>query len=110
MADMNSLDEIIGTKDGMEVLVNNSAHDDDTMTFVGADFLSFLGRTVSNLYVSGNSWFGFGVNSVQLAVGNRDTKMWYFIDRKGQYSTIIISLRSDGKVTRNTTAHLRIWH
>lgn len=83
MADMNSLDEIIGTKDGMEVLVNNSAHDDDTMTFVGADWLSFLGRVVSNLYVSGNSWFGFGVNSVQLAVGNRDTKMWYFYRQEG---------------------------
>lgn len=78
MADYNSLDELIGTKEGMEVLVNNVSHDDDTMTFSGVDWFTFLNNVMKNIYVSGNSWFGFGSNAAQLAVGNRDTKMWYF--------------------------------
>lgn len=106
MADYNSLDELIGTKEGMEVLVNNVSHDDDTMTFSGVEWFTFLNNVVKNIYVSGNSWFGFGSNTAQLAVGNRDTKMWYFYRQEGTIFDYykFIKLRWEGYSQYNSTS------
>ncbi len=106
MADYNSLDELIGTKEGMEVLVNNVSHDDDTMTFSGVDWFTFFNNVVKNIYVSGNSWFGFGSNVAQLAVGNRDTKMWYFYRQEGTIFDYykFIKLRWEGHSQYNSTS------
>lgn len=106
MADYNSLDDLIGTKEGMDVLVNNISHDDDTMTFAGVEWFTFLGTVMKNLYVSGNSWFGFGSNTAQLAVGNRDTKMWYFYRQEGTIFDYynFLKIRWEGYSQYNSTS------
>lgn len=78
MADYNSIEEIFAAGiDNMEVLINNISYDDNVFTASGADWLKFNNVTVANVYVSGNTFFGFGTNSEHLKVNRRDTKMWY---------------------------------
>lgn len=61
---------------------------------------------MKNIYVSGNSWFGFGSNAAQLAVGNRDTKMWYFYRQEGTIFDYykFIKLRWEGYSQYNSTS------
>lgn len=84
MADYNSVEEIFAAGvSNATVLVNNTAYDDNVFTAAGASWLKFNGNTVSNVYVSGNTFFGFGVNAEHLAVNRRDTKMWYLHREEG---------------------------
>ena len=41
MANYNSLEDMMGNRENMECLVNNSRHDDDVMQFVGVDWFKF---------------------------------------------------------------------
>lgn len=84
MADYNSIEEIFAAGiDNMEVLINNTSYDDNVFTASGADWLKFNNVTVANVYVSGNTFFGFGTNSEHLKVNRRDTKMWYLYREEG---------------------------
>lgn len=61
----------------MTVLRNHSRNDDSVTTYpTGIDWFKFNGVTVSNIYSSGNSFLGFGVNSEQLKVNRRDCAVW----------------------------------
>lgn len=61
----------------MTVLRNHSRNDDGVSTYpTGIDWFKFNGVTVSNIYSSGNSFLGFGVNSEQLKVNRRDCAVW----------------------------------
>lgn len=80
----NSVAEVIEAGiTNMEVLVNNTAYDDNAVTAVGVGWFVFNGSTASNIYVSGNSFFGFGTNSEHLKINRRDTKMWYLYREEG---------------------------
>lgn len=84
MADYNSIGEIFAAGiDNMEVLINNTAYDDNVFTAAGADWLKFNNVTVANVYVSGNTFFGFGTNTEHLKVNRRDAKMWYLYREEG---------------------------
>ena len=79
MSDYLSLSELFaGVKNAVHV-VNNTAHDDDTVVLpTGIDWFKFNGNPVSNLYVSGNSWIGLGASNEAncIKVDRRDAKLW----------------------------------
>lgn len=84
MTDYNSVEEIFAAGiTNMEVLVNNTSYDDNVFTATGADWLKFNNATVGNVYVSGNTFFGFGSNAEHLKVNRRDAKMWYLYREEG---------------------------
>lgn len=80
----NSVEEIISAGiTNMTAIRNNSKNDDGTDTLTGVDWFTFNGTVVSNIYVSGNTWFGFGTNSEQLKVNRRDTASWWVYREEG---------------------------
>jgi hypothetical protein len=84
MVDYSSLQEIIdaGTTNAT-VLRNNSKNDNGTDTTTGADWLTFNGAAVASVYVSGNTWFGFGSSTEHLKVNRRDTACCYLYREEG---------------------------
>ena len=80
----NSVQEIFDAGiTNMEVIRNNSKNDDGTDTLTGVDWFSFNNVVASNIFVSGNSWFGFGASSEQLRVNRRDTASYYVYREEG---------------------------
>ena len=80
----NSIEELFAAGiTNMDVLINNIAYDDNVFTAVGADWLKFNNVTAANIYISGNTFFGFGSNTEHLKVNRRDTKMWYLYREEG---------------------------
>ncbi len=75
MADYVTLEEILNTIDNMTILRDNSLQDDGIDTIDGVDWFSYNGKTASTLYVSGNSWIGFGENAEHLRIIRRDTDL-----------------------------------
>lgn len=67
----------------MTVIWNNIKQDDGVNSVTGVDWFNFKGVTASTIYVSGNSFMGFGANSEQLKVNRRDTAMWYLYREEG---------------------------
>lgn len=84
MANYNSIEEIIASGiENMQVLVNNTAYDDNSFTADGADWLKYNGAVATKIYANGNSWFGIGTTSEHLRVNRRDAKMWYLYREEG---------------------------
>lgn len=76
----------------MTALINNSVWDDGTYSLQGPDFMDNM-----TIYVSGNSWFGFGSSTEMLKVNRRDTKMYYLYSESGMVnSTKFFKLRWSG--------------
>ena len=76
MVDYGSFEEILKTTKNMTILRNNSLQDDGTDTVTGVDWFTYNGTVASKLYVSGNSWIGFGVSTEQLKIVRRDTDLY----------------------------------
>jgi len=79
MSNYASLNELFITVDNATHVINNVAHDDDTVTVAtGIDWFTFQNVVVSNIYVSGNSWVGIGTNAEasSIKVNRRDTKLY----------------------------------
>lgn len=74
MLDYGTIDEILSSKD-MTYIRNNSLNDDGTDTVAGVDWFQYKGRAATNLYISGNSWIGFGENAEHLRIVRRDTDL-----------------------------------
>lgn len=70
--------------DNMEVIRNNSANDDGTDSITGVDWFTFNSKIVSTVYVSGNTYFGFGENSEHLKVNRQDAKVYYIWREEGE--------------------------
>ena len=106
MANYNSLEDMMGNRENMECLVNNSRHDDDTMQFVGVDWFKFNGSLISNIFVSGNSFIGLGANAEHLLVCRRDAAMYSFYREEGEiYGTYkFLKLRWEGYAQYNNTS------
>lgn len=81
--DYNGIDPLLNTTEGMEVIVNNVKNDDNTITLTGGDWFTYNGATISNLYVSGNSWIGMGASSEHLKVCRRDAALYYLYRQEG---------------------------
>lgn len=75
MFDYGTIDDLLKSTEHMEILRNNSLQDDGTDTVKGVDWFQYKGKTASTLYVSGNSWIGFGENTEQLKIVRRDTDL-----------------------------------
>ena len=75
MFDYGTIDDLLKNTEHMEILRNNSLQDDGTDTVKGVDWFQYKGKTASTLYVSGNSWIGFGENTEQLKIVRRDTDL-----------------------------------
>lgn len=70
--------------DNMEVIRNNNQNDDSVDSITGVDWFTFNSKVVSTVYVSGNTYFGFGENSEHLKVNRRDTKVYYIWREEGE--------------------------
>lgn len=105
MANYNSVDEMILSEKNLVKLVDNTAHDDNVLTFTGCDFFKFKGHTAQNIYVSGNSFIGFNENAEHLLVGRRDTKLWNFYKEEGKLYDYykFLRMRWDGYATYSST-------
>ena len=90
----------------MTAVRNNSGNDDGADTIAsGITWFYFNGVQVTNLYVSGNSWIGFGASSEQLKVNRRDCKVWYEYTETGTIGkTKFFKLRWCGDSMYNQTA------
>ena len=106
MANYNSLEDMMGNRENMECLVNNSRHDDDVMQFVGVDWFKFNNTLISNIFVSGNSFIGLGANAEHLLVCRRDAAMYSFYREEGEiYGTYkFLKLRWEGYAQYNNTS------
>ena len=90
----------------MTAVRNNSENDDGTDTVAsGITWFYFNGVQVTNLYVSGNSWIGFGASSEQLKVNRRDAKVYYEYTEAGTIgNTRFFKLRWRGYSAYSQTA------
>lgn len=79
----SGLDALLNTTEGMEVLVNNTKKDNDTIPIQGVDWFQFNGVVTSNLYASGDHWIGIGTNTIHLRVCNRNGAMYYLYRQEG---------------------------
>ena len=104
MATYSKLADLLNTTADMTVLRNNSAQDDGTDTVTGVDWFTFNGVTVSNLYVSGNSFVGFGSSTEHLKVCRRDCKMYYLYRQEGTIgNSKFLKIRWQGYAQYNQT-------
>lgn len=84
MINYHSIEQIIQIGSSMsETLINNVGYDDNVYTATGCNWFNFNGTVSSNIYISGNTWFGFGNSSEHLRVNRRDAKMWYLYREEG---------------------------
>ena len=72
----------------MTAVRNDSGNDEGTDTVAtGITWFYFNSTQVTNLYVSGNSWIGFGASIEQLKVNRRDAKVYYEYTETGTIGT-----------------------
>jgi len=112
MANFSKLSELLNTTDGMTVLRNNSAQDDGVDTVTGVDWFTFNGVTASKLYVSGNSFVGFGSNAEHLKICRRDGKMWYLYRQEGIIGNVrFLKIRWQGYTwySQTSATYALIW-
>lgn len=83
MSNFSKLEKLLNTTEGMTALRYGSGNDDGTDTVTGVDWFTFNGVVASNIYVSGNSYVGFGSNSSHLKICNRDGKMYSLYRQEG---------------------------
>ena len=61
MADYESIASLLeANTNNMEVIRNNNPNDDSVDSITGVDWFTYNNKIVSTVYVSGNTWFGFG--------------------------------------------------
>lgn len=112
MADFSNLSQVLNTTEGMTVLRNNSAQDDGVDTVTGVDWFTFNGVVASKLYVSGNSFVGFGSNAEHLKICRRDGKMWYLYRQEGTIgNTQFLKIRWQGYTwySQTSATYALIW-
>lgn len=100
-----ALSDLLNTTAGMTVLRDNTGQDDGVDTVSGVDWFTFNGAAVTNLYVGGNSFVGFGENAEHLKVCRRNGKMWYLYRQEGLIgSTKFLKIRWEGYTRYNYTS------
>ena len=105
MATYVKLSDLLNTTAGMTVLRNNVGQDDGVDTVTGVDWFVFNGVAAKKLYVSGNSFVGFGSSSEHLKVCRRDGKMWYLYRQEGYIgATRFLKIRWEGYTYYSSTS------
>lgn len=106
MADTVSFDSLLNTTAGMTAIVNNTKHDDDVVSVTGVDWFTYAGKTASTIYVSGNSFLGFGQNTPHLKIWNRDGAIYYVYRQEGALTSgkRFLKIRVEGYVYYSSTS------
>ncbi len=76
MFDYGSIGDVLSSTENMTILRDNVLQDDGTDIVTGVDWFQYNGKTASTLYVSGNSWMGFGESKEQLKIVRRDADLY----------------------------------
>lgn len=80
----NSIQEIFDADiTNMSAIRFNNYTDSGVDTLTGVDWLTFNNKVVSNIYVSADSWLGFGTQTYHLKVNQRDTSSYYVYAEEG---------------------------
>ena len=105
MADTVSFDSLLNTTAGMTAVVNNTKHDDDVVSVTGVDWFIYAGKTASTIYVSGNSFIGFGQNTPHLKIWNRDGAIYYVYRQDGTLNSgkKFLKIRVEGYASYSNT-------
>lgn len=99
---MNALEKYLNTSEGMTLLATQQ--DDQTVPCVGADWFKYNSKVASTVYISGNSWVGFGANSEQMKICRRDAKCHNLYRQEITFKTCnCIKYRWDGYSVYNST-------
>lgn len=112
MATYTKLSDLLNTTSGMTVLRSNSAQDDGVDTVDGVDWFTFNGTVATKLYVSGNSFVGFGTSAEHLKVCRRDCKMWYLYRQEGIIGRVkFLKIRWEGyaKYSALDSSYALVW-
>lgn len=106
MADTVSFDSLLNTTTGMTAIVSNTKHDDDVVSVTGVDWFTYAGKTASTIYVSGNSFLGFGQNTPHLKIWNRDGAIYYVYRQEGALTSgkRFLKIRVEGYVYYSSTS------
>lgn len=106
MADTVSFDSLLNTKVEMAAIVSNTKHDDDVVNVTGVDWFTYAGKTASTIYVSGDNYIGFGQNSKQLKIWNRDGAIYYVYRQEGTLDSgkRFLKIRVEGYVYYSSTS------
>ena len=103
----NSLQEVFdsGTAN-MTYVVNNVKHDDDKVQVSCPSWLTFLGVSVSDAYVSGNSFISFDNSTEHIQMNRRDCAMYYLLTEEGTILNTynFFRIRWEGYSRYNNTA------
>lgn len=81
--DYSSLNDILNDTTNWTQIVNNTKHDDDTVSITGISWFKFNNVVANTIYANGNGWLGFGSSSEQLKVNRRDQAMWNLWRQEG---------------------------
>lgn len=105
MADTVSFDSLLNTTTGMTAIVSNTKHDDDVINVTGVDWFTYAGKTASTIYVSSNSFIGFGQNTPHLKIWNRDGAIYYVYRQNGTLNSgkRFLKIRVEGYASYSNT-------
>lgn len=99
---MNDLEKYLNTSEGMTLLATQQ--DDQTVSCVGAEWFKYNSKVASTVYISGNSWVGFGASSEQMRICRRDAKCHNLYRQEIALQTCnCIKYRWDGYSVYNST-------
>jgi hypothetical protein len=100
-----NLSGLLNTRDGM-TCIRNTGNDEGTDVLDGLAGFFFNGVEVTNLYVNGNHWVGFGTSEEQLRVCRRDGKCHYLYRQEGELESGIrfLKIRWEGYTLYSSTA------
>lgn len=99
----SELDQYLNTSEGMTQIA--TMQDDGTVTCVGAPWFKYNGVVCDNVYISGNSWVGFGISAEQMKIDRRDAKCHYLYRQELLYNMWqCIKFRWEGYSVYNSTS------
>ena len=107
----NSIQEILSAgTNNMEIIRNNSKQDDGTDQITGVSWFNYNGTIASNIYVSGNSFIGFGSSVEHLKVNRRDGALYSLYREEGTlfdyYKFLKIRWKGYSQYNQTSTSYL----
>jgi hypothetical protein len=97
--------ELVGTAAGMHPIRDNVKNDNVVDTIDGVGWFKFNNAIADKLYVSSDSWIGFGVSTAQLNVCNRGGAVWsiYRLETALDNGTKVLKIYIEGYTQWNAS-------
>lgn len=100
---LDHIDPYLNTTEGMTKI--SDVKDDDTLLCAGAAWFKYNGVACNNIYISGNSWVGFGASTEHLKICRRDAKLYTLWRQEFTYGgKSALKFRWDGYSRYNSTS------